>query len=89
MPEERRDYRTKPGIAQAEIDRVRAGGVRLGCVLADAGYGLSVPFRQGLSERGLTWAVGIPFNQKVYPLDVAMIFHVSGRGRPRQRHIPM
>lgn len=88
VPEERRTYRTKPEIALAEIDRVLAAGVRFGCVLADAGYGLSAPFRQGLSERGLTWAVGIPSKQKVYPADVAMIFPVAGRGRPRQRHIP-
>lgn len=27
---------------------------------------MSAPFRQGLSECGLTWAVGIPFRQKVY-----------------------
>ncbi len=70
------------------MDRVRAASVRFGCVLADAGYGLSAPFRQGLSERGLTWAVGIPFKQKVYPAGIAMIFPVAGRGRPRKRHIP-
>jgi SRSO17 transposase len=88
VPDDRRAYRTKPEIALNEIDRVRAAGVRFGCVLADAGYGLSAPFRQGLSERGLTWAVGIPFKQKIYPADVKMIFPVAGRGRPRQRHIP-
>jgi SRSO17 transposase len=88
VPQDRRDYRTKPEIALAEIDRVRVAGVRFGCVLADAGYGLSASFRQGLSERGLTWAVGIPYKQKVYPADVEMIFPVAGRGRPRQRHIP-
>ena len=54
VPPDHRAHRTKPEIALAEIDRVRAGGVRFGCVLADAGYGLSAPFRQGLSERGLT-----------------------------------
>jgi SRSO17 transposase len=88
VPENHRIYRTKPEIALAEIDRVRAAGARFGCVLADAGYGLSAPFRQGLSERRLVWAVGIPFKQKVYPVDVAMIFPVAGRGRPRKRHIP-
>lgn len=88
VPRDCRDYRTKPEIALAEIDRVRAAGIRFGGVLADAGYGLSAPFRQALTERGLTWAVGIPFKQKVYPADVAMIFPVAGRGRPRQRHIP-
>jgi SRSO17 transposase len=69
VPDGHRAYRTKPEIALAEIDRVRAAGVRFGCVLADAGYGLSAPFRQALTERGLTWAVGIPFKQKVYPAD--------------------
>ncbi|QPC95456.1 IS701 family transposase (plasmid) [Mesorhizobium sp. INR15] len=88
VPEALRVYRTKLEIALAEIDRARAAGLRFGCVLADAGYGLSAPFRQGLSERGLVWAVGIPFKQKVYPVDVAMIFPVAGRGRPRKRHIP-
>ena len=88
VPEERWAYRTKPEIALAEIDRVRAAGVRFGCVLADAGYGLSAPFRQGLSERGLTWAVGVLSKQKVYPVHVAMIFPVAGRGRPHQRHVP-
>jgi SRSO17 transposase len=88
VPDDHRTHRTKPEIALTEIDRVRAAGVRFSCVLADAGYGLSAPFRQALTERGLTWAVGIPFKQKVYPADVAMIFPVAGRGRPRQRHIP-
>jgi chaperonin GroEL len=34
-----------------------------------AGYGLSASFRQGLSARGLIWAVGVPKHQKVYPGD--------------------
>lgn len=88
VPEDHGSYRTKPEIALAEIDRVRAAGARFGCVLADAGYGLSGPFRQGLSERGLVWAVGIPFKQKVYRADVTMVFPVAGRGRPRKRHVP-
>ncbi len=88
VPDDYCSYRTKPEIALTEINRVRAAGVRFSCVLADAGYGSSAPFRQALTERGLTWAVGIPFKQKVYPADVAMIFPIAGRGRPRQRHIP-
>jgi hypothetical protein len=77
-----------PDEARDRVGRDCAAGVRFGCVLADAGHGLSAPFRQGLSERGLTWAVGIPYEQKVYPAGVAMIFLVAGRGRPGQRHIP-
>lgn len=45
-------------------------------------------FRQGLSARGLVWAVGIPKHQKVYLHDVSLIFPVSGHGRPRQHPIP-
>jgi len=88
VPEHNRTYRTKPEIAIEEIDRLRSAGVRFGCVLADAGYGLSAPFRQALSDRGLSWAVGIPRTQKVYPSDVAMIFPVASRGRPRKNHVP-
>jgi SRSO17 transposase len=88
IPVEHRAARTKPEIALAEIDRVMASGMRFGCVLADAGYGLSAPFRQGLTTRGLAWAVGIPRHQKVYPVGVKLIWPVAGRGRPRKRHIP-
>jgi SRSO17 transposase len=88
VPEEMRQPRTKPEIAIEEIDRVIAAGVRFGCVLADAGYGLSASFRQALSARGLCWAVGVPKHQKVYPTDVQLIFPVAGRGRPRLRHVP-
>jgi hypothetical protein len=75
-------------MALAEIDRVVAAGVRFGCVLADSGYGLSAPFRQGLTARKLTWAVGIARHHKVYPADVQMIWPVAKRGRPHQRHVP-
>jgi SRSO17 transposase len=88
VPPEHQAPMTKPQIALEEIDRVRAAGVRFGCVLADAGYGMSAAFRQGLSEREFAWAVGIGGRQKVYPADVALIFPVAGRGRPRQRHVP-
>ena len=88
VPVECRTARTKPEIALAEIDRVMAAGVRFGCVLADAGYGLSAPFRQGLTARNLAWAVGIPHHLKVYPVGVQLIWPVAKRGRPRRRHVP-
>ena len=88
VPAEYRTARTKPELALVEIDRAIAAGVRFGCVLADAGYGLSAPFRQGLTARKLAWAVGIPRHLKVYPADVRMIWPVAKRGRPRQRHVP-
>jgi SRSO17 transposase len=88
VPVAYRTARTKPQIALAEIDRVIAGGVGFGCVLADAGYGQSAPFRQELTRRKLTWAVGIPRHLKVYPVEVQLIFPTARRGRPRQRSMP-
>src|SRR5881296_1006368 len=88
VPVEYRTARTKPEIALAEIDRVIAAGVRFGCVLADAGYGLSAPFRQALTVLSLAWAVGIPRHLKVYPIGVQLIWPIAARGRPRRRPVP-
>ena len=71
--------RSKGEIALAELDRLRAGGLRFGVVLADAGYGTSA--RHGLDARGLTWAVDIAGNQKVYDPDVRL---VPPKGRARR-----
>lgn len=71
---------SKGEIALAELDRVRAAGVRFGTVLADAGYGASAAFRHGLDARRLQWAVGIPRNQKVYNTDVQLVLP-AGRAR--------
>jgi SRSO17 transposase len=88
VPEPFQAPRTKPEIALCELDRIIAAGVRFGCVLADAGYGISAAFRQALSARGLVWAVGIPRIQKVFRADVEMIWPTATRGRPRQTAIP-
>lgn len=92
VPEDRLTARTKLEIALEELDRLVAAGVNFGCVLADAGYGVSVSFRQALSARGLTWAVGIPRSVRVFPADVttAIPRPRAGRhhGRPRHRPLP-
>jgi len=82
VPDEEMEARTKGEIALAELDRLIAADVRFGVVLADAGYGASAAFRYGLSERGLTWAVGIPRNQKVYDADVQLVPPTGRKQRP-------
>ncbi len=82
-------FQTKGEIALQELDRVMAAGVRFGTVLADAGYGSAAEFRAGLTERGLTWAVGVLGTQKVYPADVTLSPPVRGpTGRPRKHPMP-
>lgn len=73
-------YRPKWQIALDEIDRVRAAGVRFGSVLADAGYGVCAQFRQGLTKRGLLWAVGILSTQNMYAANVKVSIPASRRG---------
>ncbi len=82
VPDDEVVARSKGEIALAELDRLIAAGVRFGLTLADAGYGASAAFRQGLSERGLTWAVGIPRNQKVHGVDVQPVPPTGRKRRP-------
>ena len=88
VPQVYRGALTKPEIAVEEIDRVIASGARFGCVLADAGYRSSGPFRKALSERGLLWAVGISSRQNVYRADVGLMFPEAKAGRRRKYHVP-
>ncbi len=82
VPEAEIAARAKGEIALAELDRLLAAGVRFGIVLADAGYGASKAFRHGLDKRGLTWAVGIARNQKVYEADVQLVPPGGRKRRP-------
>jgi SRSO17 transposase len=88
VPEAFRVARSKPEIALDELQRVMQASVSFGAVLADAGYGISAPFRQALSALGLLWAVGTVRIQKVYPADVQLVASPTTRGRPRRTLIP-
>jgi SRSO17 transposase len=88
VPEEHRRALAKTEIALDEIDRVIAAGARFERVLADAGYGMGATFRQGLSARGLTWAVGVPKSQNVYLPGVALRWPTATTGRPRKHPVP-
>src|SRR5918998_1526014 len=58
VPEGERRSLTKGQIAPELLDRVRGERLPGGLVLADAGYGVSGPFRDGLAQRGLRHLVG-------------------------------
>lgn len=65
-------FREKWRIALDEVKRLKDAGVRFNTALADAGYGTCRDFRDGLTDLGLTWAVGILCNHRVYPSNVSM-----------------
>ncbi|PTT91244.1 IS701 family transposase, partial [Pelomonas sp. HMWF004] len=60
-------FATKPAIALAQIKRLMEQGAPKHSVLADAGYGVDTAFREGLSELGLTYVVGVTGQVTVWP----------------------
>ena len=52
-------FATKPQIALQQIRELLSEGAPHHCVLADAGYGIDAAFRQGLTDQGLSYVVGI------------------------------
>jgi len=52
-------FATKPEIALEQMRQAIAAGVRMGVVLTDAGYGDETAFRDGITELGMIYAVGI------------------------------
>ena len=60
------EFQTKPEIALEQIrEAVKAEVVR-GVVLADAAYGINTEFREGLTELGLEYVVGVQSSMTVW-----------------------
>jgi len=79
IPEEVQ-FQTKWQLALELIDAARGWGLRCGVVLADAAYGETTAFRQGLESRHLRYAVGIPSTVRVWTKP-PRLRKVPGRGR--------
>jgi SRSO17 transposase len=77
-------FQTKWEIALSEIDGLVADEIPMAPVVADAGYGVSTAFREGLTERGFSYVVGITAETTAWPPNVAPLpaRAWSGRGRP-------
>ena len=78
------EFATKPQIALQQMRDLLAQGAPQHCVLADAGYGIDYAFRQGLSDMGLAYMVGITAAVVVWPPGVQPLppKSYSGMGRP-------
>jgi SRSO17 transposase len=72
------------------LDRVRGEGLRGWAVVADAGYGVSGDFRDGLESRGLSYLVGVTEDFVVFSQEPRWEYPeatgpASAGGRPRTR----
>lgn len=86
VPEEIR-FQTKPAIALDQIRRAVEDGVRKAPVLADAGYGNDSKFREGITEAGLSYVVGVQGSMTVWPPGKQPLpkKEWKGKGRPTTR----
>jgi SRSO17 transposase len=77
-------FQTKPQIALAQIRAALEAGVPRAPVLADPEYGVDTVFRDGVTELGLPYVVGILSSTELRPPGTAPLPPKprSGRGRP-------
>jgi SRSO17 transposase len=79
-------FQTKPQIALGQIAAAQEQGLAPGVVLADAGYGNSAAFRDGLSKLELEFVVGVSETATVWPPGMTPSVPAgSGRGRKPTR----
>ena len=81
-------FQTKPQIALQQLQAAHAAGVPLGTVLTDPGYGYDSQFRQGVTDLGLAYAVGIQSNVLLWQADTILPLQASAGptpSRPQRR----
>jgi SRSO17 transposase len=61
------EFKTKWQIALDLIDQTLGFGISRRPVIADAAYGETVEFRDGLTQRGLPYVVGVPNTHLIWP----------------------
>jgi SRSO17 transposase len=86
VPDPERRPLTKPEIALGLLDGVRGEGLPGWAVVADAGYGVSPEFRDGLEQRRLSYIVGVTEDFVVFTERPRwQVPEWSGRGRRPHR----
>jgi SRSO17 transposase len=76
-------FQTKPRIALEQLRAARATGIEANLVLADAGYGTDTDFRDGITDIGLAYAVGIQSSTTLWPPGMAPLPPKQWRGHGR------
>jgi hypothetical protein len=75
-------FRTKPQIALQMLRDAQADGIPLGAVLGDVAYGNDSRFRDGISEVGRPYIVGVQSNMLVWKADAILPLQAMGGGKP-------
>ena len=86
VPEERRAYRSKTELALEMVEQTLAWGhLRAGWVAGDDAFGMSPPFREGLSALGMRYVLDVPAGFTVWPEEPEWTSPAyPGKGRPRK-----
>ena len=86
VPEERRSYRSKTGLALELLERaLERGHLRAKWVAGDDAFGMSPSFRDGLAALGTHYVLDVPGGSTVWPLGPAWTSaEYQGFGRPRK-----
>jgi SRSO17 transposase len=75
-------FRTKPQIALQMLRDAEADGIPLGTVLGDVAYGNDSQFRDGITELGRPYIVGVQSNMLVWRADAALPLQGAGGRKP-------
>lgn len=77
-------FQTKPQIALAQLRAAHAAGIKAEVALLDAGYGNDTDLRDGITEIGLPYVVGIQSTTSLWPPGAQPLPPKpwSGQGRP-------
>ena len=76
-------FQTKPQIALDQLRAALVAGIGAEVALADAGYGNDTDFRDGVTELGLAYVVGIQSSTSLWPPGVEPLPPKQWRGRGR------
>ena len=86
VPEERRSYRSKTGLALELLERALVlGHLNAGWVAGDDAFGMSPSFREALAALGMRYVLDVPGSTTYWPLELAWTSpEYPGFGRPRK-----
>ena len=86
VPEQRRGYRSKTELALEMVEQaLKRGHLPTGWVAGDDAFGMSPPFRDGLSALGMRYVLDVPAGFTVWPVEPEWTNpKYQGRGQPRK-----